>query len=417
MKIRECIKKIKSPLLFALLVSVNPLLAHADSAYTGTIERIVMDDFDHKTSIEYYQFRQRGTKKVFSFPSNWRPPSRISPLAKIKLKGKLNRKKRTIKPRQRIVRRLSKNTPRQIPVQGNKRLIAAIVDFDNASAPCSEAFWRDGFFGGEGSVAEVYNTISSGLVSFQGTVVSGINVPGEHENCDYEFVQQYTEQQLIARGFDPDSYDHIAVLTPPMSCNFIGLSELPGKRVLYQGRCPTRAGTLRTILHEIGHNYGLHHASAIDEDTGASNTFGDFSDFMGGGKTRLNAPHLNYLGWLPEERAVEEEVNTLNPLYPLLPSLINLHSKFPSLVYFPGTIRNTPLYASFRKKSNSEEELSVYFADRIHLHRTYEYDGSGTHLIRTLRDGESFFDPSTNITVNGVDTKRGSFRFSTNRQR
>ena len=52
-------------------------------------------------------------------------------------------------------------------------------------------------------------------------------------------------------------------------------------------------GTMRPLLHELGHNVGmLHSKSACAE-------YGDESDVMGNGPTSFSLPHRVFMKWLP----------------------------------------------------------------------------------------------------------------------
>jgi hypothetical protein len=89
------------------------------------------------------------------------------------------------------------------------------------------------------------------------------------------------------------------------SCAWAGLGDLPGGETWINGYLQ-----LRVLAHELGHNFGVHHANALSCTDGATRTalsggcssteYGDPFSVMGSGATRqFPAYHKAELGWLP----------------------------------------------------------------------------------------------------------------------
>ena len=110
------------------------------------------------------------------------------------------------------------------------------------------------------------------------------------------------------------SFQHLVVYHPYLSnSNFVyhGLGSLFGKRVWMNG--PRAANS--TLCHEIGHNYGLEHAS-VWPASGSYSEYGDTTDVMG--TSRIDMPPYSNgmamgdyssgpkiaLGWIPSSRYV-----------------------------------------------------------------------------------------------------------------
>ena len=67
------------------------------------------------------------------------------------------------------------------------------------------------------------------------------------------------------------------------------------------------------IIHELGHNFSLHHASTDTDNNGSINSeYGDNSDQMGGSRNwmKFNPPHFEDKGWMD---SVEYEIRTVVP--------------------------------------------------------------------------------------------------------
>merc|ERR1719261_1618932 len=98
------------------------------------------------------------------------------------------------------------------------------------------------------------------------------------------------------QGKDPDVFDFVYHFLPNnMRCNFGGVAFLHGKHA-YSAPGYTRNGIIK---HEVGHNYGLHHARALGGPFGSPGKEDgwDTGSSMGGGVIFSTADRY-MLGWI-----------------------------------------------------------------------------------------------------------------------
>lgn len=106
-------------------------------------------------------------------------------------------------------------------------------------------------------------------------------------------------------------YDHVSINFPKLNDQWAGLASIGGLEQWLQGK-----PTADTILHELGHNYGLHHATYWTYDhsnpsstnpvdpTGSEENYGDIFDVMGNGTLDRGHFHMaakQYLGWIEND--------------------------------------------------------------------------------------------------------------------
>jgi hypothetical protein len=194
---------------------------------------------------------------------------------------------------------------------GPKKVLYMRVDFPDAE--------------GEPLVAAVAQTVidedadaffadnSYGKTSLRGEVTPLLRMPrpttyyGVSEDSP-EFVARMVELLTDARaaaraaGHDPAAYDlEIVAFRHIPAWLFAGRASLGASGAWLNG-----AFSAETTIHELGHNYGLHHASFWNTSdgtvtgSGVSDEYGDLYDIMGSGDKRhhFNGWFKSLLGWL-----------------------------------------------------------------------------------------------------------------------
>lgn len=123
------------------------------------------------------------------------------------------------------------------------------------------------------------------------------------QTCDTGLIASHADQAAAAAGISVAAGDHVVYVFPRNSaCMWSGQGTVGGSggRIWINGRLE-----LKTLAHEIGHNFGLYHSHALECDSAVTGTscvsydYGDTVDDMG----NTNASHFNAfqkerLGWL-----------------------------------------------------------------------------------------------------------------------
>ncbi|MDF2153421.1 Ig-like domain-containing protein [Vibrio sp. CAU 1672] len=185
---------------------------------------------------------------------------------------------------------------------GEQRTLVLLVNFqDNAQQPWTLDEVRDMVFG---KVNDFYQENSNGQTWLSGDVHGYNTLPMDSTTCDSSGIDRYARQYAQEDGIDLSRYNRLIYLFPKVSsCGWTGKGTLGGT----QSRAWINGSfTLNTIGHELGHNFGLHHAEKLDcgADTIGDNcisvTYGDTMDIMGaaGVEGHFGAYNKERLGWL-----------------------------------------------------------------------------------------------------------------------
>ena len=191
-----------------------------------------------------------------------------------------------------------------------KRVAVVLFNFSNdTTQPIDAAKAKELVFSGASSSNAYYKEVSFGVRSLVGTrdatgdVFGWYTLDQTNAGCAYQDWGTAARAKAQAAGVDLSGYDHVVHYFPKTStCQFSGVGQLPGK---YNW---INASGSQTIAHELGHNFGVHHASSyrcVDNNvpvaiggTCTANEYGDPFDVMGSGYRHLNGYQKEKLGFL-----------------------------------------------------------------------------------------------------------------------
>ncbi|HHY0575568.1 TPA: Ig-like domain-containing protein [Vibrio parahaemolyticus] len=195
---------------------------------------------------------------------------------------------------------------------GEQRTLVLLVNFqDNPQQPWTIDEVKDMVFG---KVNDFYKENSFGQTWLSGDVHGYYTLP-INSSCDYKGFESYITAAAEADGIDTSSYSRKVYIYPKVeSCGWSGMGTVGGN--------PSRAWIngafrLNTIGHELGHNFGLHHAQALECGTNTvggtcyNYSYGDTLDIMGTSNGHFNAFNKEQLGWIkPSEQEVITVTNS-----------------------------------------------------------------------------------------------------------
>ncbi|WP_208444761.1 Ig-like domain-containing protein [Vibrio sp. B1ASS3] len=197
---------------------------------------------------------------------------------------------------------------------GEQRTLVMLLNFlDNTQTQWSVEETRELVFG---QVNDFYKENSDNQVWLTGDVAGYYTLP-MNATCDTWTIHTTAEDVARDNGINFGNYARIVYVFPENStCGWTGKGTVGGN--------PSKAYvngslTLRTVGHELGHNFGLHHAIDLDcgadivGDRCASAEYGDALDIMGmsGITGHFNAFSKELLGWISTDsgKVVSVEVD------------------------------------------------------------------------------------------------------------
>jgi hypothetical protein len=199
------------------------------------------------------------------------------------------------------------------PAPGPQSVLVLIITTPDATTPVSDpANVRRAIFTEPDSADAFFARQSGGASSLTGLVdpegdVAQVAISQLMAGCDYDAVATAALSAADRQGWNTAAYDHRIYLHPHSnSCDYGGLGTLPGNDAWSNGYLQWSV-----IAHELGHNMGAHHASALDcRDAGGKRValsgnctkdeYGDPFDVMGRGGL-MSAWHRSQIGQLGTE--------------------------------------------------------------------------------------------------------------------
>jgi hypothetical protein len=147
-----------------------------------------------------------------------------------------------------------------------------------------------------------FERVSRGRHHVTSEVTPWLKVDGGDSNCtDLQLPLERALAAATKNGFATGGYDRFMVVSP--QCASTSFGELPGRATWIREAKPY----LAVLVHELGHNLGLHHANSsicrrqqhrVTEGGRCSEQeYGDMWDAMGMSDRPYSVPLLRRLGW------------------------------------------------------------------------------------------------------------------------
>ncbi|HVE58513.1 MAG TPA: NEW3 domain-containing protein [Pyrinomonadaceae bacterium] len=188
---------------------------------------------------------------------------------------------------------------------GEQKVLVLLVNFQNDTRqPFTVAQANDLFFNtaNSASITNFYREASYQQTWLTGTAAGWLTLPINTGDCNGTTTASAAKQAATNAGINISAYNRFVYVYPNMStCNYSGIGEVNGDEAWINGSL-----YLRTVAHELGHNFGIYHSRSMDCGTvvvGGSCTiteYGNMADMMGYPTItgQFNAFQKERLGWM-----------------------------------------------------------------------------------------------------------------------
>ena len=389
--------------LFTVLSSifVRSAFSQGTRVLTGKISKTIIENLERSEEIITTSFYDTREKKHYIISDNLKTLLDIGSKSKIRINARYDRKTKTLKALQDKGKKKSKPLFRVLAsnidtaVNGEKSVLVITGSFRDKDLPCSQENVQEVYFGTNepGSVSDVLKKTSENRLNLSGTVVGPYQIPfvAFEYNCNnYEQIKKILLQKAKTAGINENQYDYVSFVFPAQ-CSYVGIAEIGG-RYTWNHVC----NSARTPLHELGHNFGMFHATSLISISGQNPEYADLSDFMGQYLSYLNSPHISQMQWNTSAEIQDITRSGNFSLKPLFGGSTSVTA--PRMVRISTPELSKPLYVSYRNSSAPVSFIDSRFNSKVSIH---EYSGgeTRTRLLALLNEGDTYQEPDTGYLI------------------
>jgi hypothetical protein len=390
------------PLLMAGRSIADPAEEGAAVTVTGELEIFYVDDFEGRMAELQYFIKEKQSNKRFRLQFEGEPPRHLRAGSVVRVQGRAAGQEiylhASTDGAEEPVTEMSYSTV--VPaISGEQRTLVLTANFHDTPLSCSVEDVRDLMFTdpGDQSVDDYYQETSQGRAWLSGEVHGTYTIDNPN-NCYADFTTYMDPMNAAAEtdGVDLSQFDRKIYVMPYTGCGYAGVGSV--------GNTPSEAliftcGIPDVYAHELGHNFGMYHASTPNSE------YGDGTGIMGAGNVglrHLNSAHQDEMGWRsPAMNVLVTESGT----YDIAPqSLDEAQALAPQILRIAKPDTSEYYFVAYRRPLGFDHNLDWWYHDIVTVHR---YQGIGgpptnTYLVGELDVGEGFTDTSNGITVSHV---------------
>jgi hypothetical protein len=417
---------VRSVFLVALSLSAFAASTASPGAllvYEGTVAIQIADDFEHGRASTHYFLREQQSKELLELTLTSEQAKRIRPGQQLRVLGRREGKVLAADIDQSAVVVITEPVVTAVPPTA-RRAITLIVDITDGSGvlhavsgTCDgpDQLLADHLFGSQTGRLNVdgcfqdgsYGGLGFGGSSYPGTAMDVVRVTIAEPAlslasvCSYGNWASAADAAAAAQGVNLGVYQHrVYVLPQGVGCSWAGLAYLgcgDTCQAWVRAYDYQVCGYPDSIAHELGHNVGLRHSRTDSNNDGVSDCeYCDESDVMGYANSywrSFNAPHRDWMGWLPASRFVDGSAGGTYTIS----ALGMANPPYPQVVKVVPTA-GSPYWLSYRAAIGYDAGLPEWYGyfNKLQVHRA---DGSISYLITQLADGGTYVDESLGLTV------------------
>jgi hypothetical protein len=321
-----------------------------------------------------------------------------------------------------------------LPTFGSRKVLVLLVNFiNNQSQPVTAEQMRSNIFTGRNSANEFFKEAShyrfnlTGNARPDGDVVGWLTLPFPYTSNPCYLLTNWTleaDELARQRGYESDNYSTVVYVFNTVCDSIYAVAT--GGRVGDPARktrvwlSPAAANDVTTIIHEIGHNLGLDHATAFacpgtNIPDCQTIEYGDIFDSMG---SSLNPTFFNNyfrlsLGWLTGRRQVVTTSGDYTLMPPSVPTKGNQILQIP-LKHSDGELTGYSYFLEFRRpvRFNIPFPFDDHYSHPVYNGVSIRYalnkpQGYRSHLIDSRPNTPNFFDAPLTVGNTYTDARHG----------